>query len=116
MLKEKTAAAVAPLNYVEDTAADTASVKICLACAAEFDRACCLCEEGVVYADADVFACHDGGTALAHDYLAHADLLAVRAFDAEILRIRIGQVMRCSARFYMCHSRVAVSFQLVACR
>ena len=61
-------------------------------------------EKGVVYADADVFARHDESAALAHDYFTYADFLTVGAFDAEILRIRIGEVFSCSACFGCCHN------------
>ena len=65
--------------------------------------ACDLCEERVVDADADVLACHDSRTALAHDNFADSHFLAIRAFNAEVLRVRIGQVVGCSACFYMGH-------------
>jgi len=80
------------------------SVVIGLANCAEFYDARIEREERVIFADTDVFAGHDLGAALANDDLANAYFLSVTAFDAEVLRIRVSQIFRCSACFCMGHA------------
>lgn len=75
------------LNHVDDAATDATSVKIRFALGAEMYGTCCTCKESVVYADTDILARHDSRAPLTYDYLADADLLAVCALNAEVLRI-----------------------------
>ncbi len=79
------------------------AVEITLALRGEFNEACDFREEGVVAADADVFASHDLRAALADDDFADRDGSTIRALNAEVFRIRIVQVFSCSGGFCCCH-------------
>jgi hypothetical protein len=62
----------------------------------------------VVRAHTDLAACHDLGAALTDDDLAGRDFLTVGALEAEVLRIGIVKIFRCSACLGCCHSGILV--------
>src|SRR5581483_4606507 len=57
----------------------------------------------IVFADADVRARMEPGTALAHQYIAGEHVFAGKAFDAESLRMRVAPVARAASCLFMRH-------------
>ena len=62
-----------------------------------------LSEKSVIFADTNIFACHDRGAPLADDDLADTDLLPVGTLYPEVFRIGIAEIVCCSSCFCMGH-------------
>lgn len=63
-------------------------------------------EDGVIFAETGVGSCEDAGAALAYDNRADACRFAGIKLDAEVLRIGVSEVFRCTCAFFGCHGFV----------
>ena len=86
-------------HHMRDALGDGLAVKTLLAHAFECHNAVRHCKKSVVFADANIGAGFDAGTALAHDDLAGLNVLTVGTLHTEIFWLRVAQVFRLAARF-----------------
>lgn len=69
----------------------------------EFHGALAQCEQGIVFATADVLAGMEVGTTLANDDVASDDVLATEALHAKSLGMRVAAVTGGAKTFFMSH-------------
>ena len=82
-------------------------------------RAVLACKKSVVVSDADILAGHDGRPTLTHDDFTRGNFGTVGSLNAEVFRIGIAEVFRCSASFCMRHRklfRIASQGILTGCK
>lgn len=69
----------------------------------EFHGALAQCEQGIVFAAADVLAGMEVGATLANDDIAGDDVLATEALHAKSLGMRVAAVTGGAKTFFMSH-------------